>query len=254
MEGDTPIPIGRPWEHRLGEGAGELLRGVSPACGRPEDLNWDRWEPLIAQQSLMGGGVVGLHEGLMALLELRWRARQGKLVVIQPPLNIKMGLHEVLITLAFGALDRLMLNLQAATDRFKVVRGVSHAAVVREAARSTHALVILAVLLALASPARAGGPRCVTYEEKTMVRLQTLCGDGSRAVSTWSPTLQRWQTIISPPPGLTTAVEADRSPTREDWREADAASHPRLWACARVRDPGSMILAQDQALKPRGAR
>jgi hypothetical protein len=58
----------------------------------------------------------------------------------------------------------------------------------------------LAVLLALASPALAG-PRCTTYEEKTMGRLQTLCDDGTRAVSTWCPTLQRWETTVTPPPG-----------------------------------------------------
>jgi len=57
------------------------------------------------------------------------------------------------------------------------------------------------VLLALASPALAGPGRCITYEEKTLGRLQTLCDDGSRAVSTWSPTLQQWTTTILPPPG-----------------------------------------------------
>jgi hypothetical protein len=51
--------------------------------------------------------------------------------------------------------------------------------------------IMLAVLLALASPALAGPVRCTTYEEKTLHRLQTLCDDGTRAVSTWRPTLQR---------------------------------------------------------------
>jgi hypothetical protein len=59
------------------------------------------------------------------------------------------------------------------------------------------------VLLALASPALAGPVRCTTYEEKTLGRLQTLCADGSRAVSTWSSTLQRWDTTVTPPPGQT---------------------------------------------------
>jgi hypothetical protein len=58
------------------------------------------------------------------------------------------------------------------------------------------------LLLALASPALAG-PRCTTYEEKTLGRLQTLCDDGSRAVSTWSPTLQQWQTTITTSPRQT---------------------------------------------------
>jgi hypothetical protein len=44
-------------------------------------------------------------------------------------------------------------------------------------------VVLLAVLLAVASPALAGPVRCLTYEEKTIGRLQTLCDDGTRAVS-----------------------------------------------------------------------
>jgi hypothetical protein len=63
---------------------------------------------------------------------------------------------------------------------------------------SGRALVLL--LLALASPARAGPVRCTTYEEKTLGRLQTLCADGTRAVSTWSPTRQPWQTTITASP------------------------------------------------------
>ena len=62
---------------------------------------------------------------------------------------------------------------------------------------------LVRLLLALASPALAGPVRCTTYEEKTLGRLQTLCDDGSRAVSTWSPTLGRWDTTVTPPPGQT---------------------------------------------------
>jgi hypothetical protein len=48
--------------------------------------------------------------------------------------------------------------------------------------RKWWALLLLA--LALATSALAGPIRCTTYEEKTLGRLQTLCGDGTRAVST----------------------------------------------------------------------
>jgi hypothetical protein len=58
------------------------------------------------------------------------------------------------------------------------------------------------LLLALVSPAWAG-PRCTTYEEKTLGRLQTVCDDGTRAVSTWNRTLERWETTVTPPPGQT---------------------------------------------------
>jgi hypothetical protein len=79
--------------------------------------------------------------------------------------------------------------------------GVGPFRLVREAVRSTRTLLILGVLLTLASPALAGAVRCTTYEEKTLGRLQTLCDDGTRAVSTWSPTLQQWTTTVTPPPG-----------------------------------------------------
>ena len=40
------------------------------------------------------------------------------------------------------------------------------------------------LLLALAMSAGAGAVRCTTYEEKSMGRWQTICDDGTRAVST----------------------------------------------------------------------
>jgi len=74
-------------------------------------------------------------------------------------------------------------------------------AVVREAARSIHTIVILALLLLLTTPAWAGTTRCITYEEKTLGRWQTVCSDGTRAVSTWNRTLSRWESTVTPPPG-----------------------------------------------------
>ena len=62
------------------------------------------------------------------------------------------------------------------------------------------ALVLVAFLL-LGRPALAGTPRCTTDEEPTLSRLQTLCDDGTRAVSTWNRTLERWESTVSPPPG-----------------------------------------------------
>jgi hypothetical protein len=62
-------------------------------------------------------------------------------------------------------------------------------------------LVLLALVWAM--PALAGTTRCMMYAEKTLGRLQTLCSDGTRAVSTWSPTLQQWSTTVTPPAGQT---------------------------------------------------
>ena len=59
----------------------------------------------------------------------------------------------------------------------------------------------LAVLLVLGSGITlARSVRCTTYEEKAMQRLQTLCSDGTRATSSWSSSLQAWQTTVTPPP------------------------------------------------------
>jgi hypothetical protein len=44
--------------------------------------------------------------------------------------------------------------------------------------------VVFALLLALATPALATPTHCTTDEERTLGRLQTLCADGTRAVST----------------------------------------------------------------------
>jgi hypothetical protein len=49
--------------------------------------------------------------------------------------------------------------------------------------RSAMRTVVVLLLLALATPVLAGPVRCTTYEEKTLGRLQTLCDDGTRAVS-----------------------------------------------------------------------
>ena len=55
-------------------------------------------------------------------------------------------------------------------------------------------------LLLLVSPALAGTTRCTTCEEKTLGRLQTLCDDGTRAISTYNRTLERWDTTITTSP------------------------------------------------------
>ena len=62
-------------------------------------------------------------------------------------------------------------------------------------------LVELTVLVCVA--AAANPTRGLTDEERSLGRLQTLCDDGTRAISTWSPTLQQWTTTVTPPPGQT---------------------------------------------------
>lgn len=71
------------------------------------------------------------------------------------------------------------------------------------------------LLLALESATLAGPVRCTTYEERTLGRLQTLCADGTQAVSPWSHTLGRWDTIIRPPPGQ--ACTGQLNPRTRQW-------------------------------------
>jgi hypothetical protein len=46
-----------------------------------------------------------------------------------------------------------------------------------------HVLAHTLMQRALASPAWAATTRCITYEEKTLGRLQTLCADGVRCAN-----------------------------------------------------------------------
>jgi hypothetical protein len=62
--------------------------------------------------------------------------------------------------------------------------------------------VVFLMLLASAPWIPPAGVTCQTYEEKSLNRQQTICSDGTRGMSTYNPTLQRWQTTITPPPGI----------------------------------------------------
>ena len=86
----------------------ELLLCVDPPFGGSQHLEWERWGELFLEQTLVGGGVVGVDESLMPLLQRQRCGRQGELIVVQPPLDIEVGFHQVLITLALRAFNGLM--------------------------------------------------------------------------------------------------------------------------------------------------
>jgi hypothetical protein len=56
---------------------------------------------------------------------------------------------------------------------------------------------VVLLILALATPVLATTTRCLTYEEKGLGRLYTVCSDGTRAVSTCSKTLGHWETMVT---------------------------------------------------------
>jgi hypothetical protein len=76
-------------------------------------------------------------------------------------------------------------------------------------------IAALTLLLALVRPALAGSTRCLTYEEKSLGRLQTLCDDGVRAVHTWNKTLSRWESTVAPSPGQT--CQGRLNPKTRQW-------------------------------------
>jgi hypothetical protein len=75
------------------------------------------------------------------------------------------------------------------------------------------ALVLVAVVL-LVRPAWSA-PHCMTSEEQTLGRLQTLCDDGTRAVHHWNKTLSRWESTVTPPPGK--ACTGPMNPRTRQW-------------------------------------
>ena len=68
-------------------------------------------------------------------------------------------------------------------------------------------LVLVALLLVafvlLIRPALAGTTRYTTYQDKTLGRLQTLCNDGTRVISTYHKTLERWGPTVTESPEKT---------------------------------------------------
>jgi cation transport ATPase len=147
-------------------------------------LEWERGEDLPARLQLKR-------------VIVRWRAIPGEQQQLATVLQRFLRRTLVILALAISGLvladalyawvlTRWLTRLLVFLAAYRLWRDTY--AVVREAARSIHTLMILALLLLLTTPAWAGTTRCITYEEKTLGRLQTMCADGTRAVSTWSPT------------------------------------------------------------------
>jgi hypothetical protein len=78
------------------------------------------------------------------------------------------------------------------------------------------ALLLVAFLL-LVRPAWSA-PSCLTYEEKTLGRWQTLCDDGTRAVSTDNRTRSRWERAVTSPPANACTGRLTPVTTRGDLR------------------------------------
>jgi hypothetical protein len=72
--------------------------------------------------------------------------------------------------------------------------------------------VALLVLLVSAPWTGVPGVRCQTYEETSLQRLHTICSDGTRGVSTWNSTLQRWDTSVLPQAGTWPERRRDPAP------------------------------------------
>jgi hypothetical protein len=76
------------------------------------------------------------------------------------------------------------------------------------------ARILIGVLL-LVHPAWSE-TRCITSEEKTLGRPQTLCDNGTRAVSTDNRTLEHWATTVTK--GRTPVCTVRMDPTTKQMR------------------------------------
>jgi hypothetical protein len=92
MQSDAAIAIGDAWKEGASELALELLGRIQTPFGLPQHMQGNRRSKLLFEQALMGGGVVKLQKVLMNLLELQRCLRQGKLIVKQAPLDVKVCL------------------------------------------------------------------------------------------------------------------------------------------------------------------
>jgi hypothetical protein len=70
MQGDTAVAVGGAWKERVSEFLCEHLLRIAPALRRSQDLHGYGWEALSAEQALMGGRIIELDEGLMALFQV----------------------------------------------------------------------------------------------------------------------------------------------------------------------------------------
>src|ERR1041384_2922339 len=116
MQSDTAVAVGRPRKERVGKFLRQHLQGIASALGWPQDLDWDGWEALISQQTLMGGCIIELDDGLVALVQVAGGARQGTVIVIEPALDIEMGFDAVHVILPLLTRDSLMVSLKPSAD------------------------------------------------------------------------------------------------------------------------------------------
>jgi hypothetical protein len=59
---------------------------------------------------------------------------------------------------------------------------------------------LLALWFTLVSPTGGATVHCTTRENTILQRLETLCDDGTRAISRWNAVLERWETTITTSP------------------------------------------------------
>jgi hypothetical protein len=68
--------------------------------------------------------------------------------------------------------------------------------------RRRSAVVVLLALAYAAGPTWTPPTKtyCLTYEEKSLDRWQSVCDDGTRATHRWNRVLGRWESTVTTPP------------------------------------------------------
>jgi len=115
--------VGRARKQGPGELPREFLGRVEPTFGPSQHFDRHRRIKALVHQPLMRGRVIGLHKGLMHLFELQRGGGQGELIIVQAPLHIEVGFHQIFVALALGTEQGVGLNLQSLQDGSHFIRG-----------------------------------------------------------------------------------------------------------------------------------
>src|SRR4029453_15872340 len=116
-------------KERMRKLADQLLLAVRTPLGFSQNRARNGWVKAVFEQSLVGSRIVRLDEGLMGLFQLDGALAQGKLVVVEAPLNIEGGFHKFHIAFPPGSQNVLGVDLQTRTDGFKLMGDVGPAAI-----------------------------------------------------------------------------------------------------------------------------
>ncbi len=119
-QGDPAITMGGAGTEGPGAPAGALVGCREAASGLAQHGQWHGRRARLLAPARRRGGMVQREKGLGGPLDCQGRPRQGQRSVRPPSRDIAMRLPQRQRAFAWGAAHRLVVNLPAGTDGFKV--------------------------------------------------------------------------------------------------------------------------------------